>query len=76
MLDEKHVKRVVVRLFDERFELSLCLFGRGFRPGEPKSLGDALDVRVDGEGRTPEREEQHAGRSLRPHARQRSQPRT
>jgi len=73
VLDQQHVHLIPIRRRDHRLEDIVRLLRRRLRPDQFQPAGDAVDMRVDGEDRVFEREEQHAIRRLGPHAFERSQ---
>jgi hypothetical protein len=57
--DHIEVKRVVVLLWDELFQFVVGLFARYLLSDEAQPLGNPVDVRIYGEGRTAQGKEQH-----------------
>ena len=72
--DQVHVEGVHVLRRQPRLQHLLRLHRRRLRRHEPQPSQHPVDVRVDGESGPAEREQQHHGRRLRPHAGQRPQP--
>src|SRR3712207_9470728 len=57
-----------------RFERRVRASGRDVRADQAEAAGDAVDVRVDGEGGAAEGKEEHAGGGLRPDAGEGAEP--
>ena len=66
--DQRDVEVVVAVGGQLRFERIVGLDGVDLRADQAEPLRDAVDVGVDGQGGSPEREEQHAGGGLGSHA--------
>ena len=75
MLDQIDVEGVDLVRLELRLQLVVHLHDRHPRRREAEALRHALDVRIDGQRGPSEGEQQHDRRRLRPHARQRAQPR-